>query len=57
VERGERLVQATTKLLAEWGYVNVREVTHLESSEPEYLTVSITERGEKLLKRRCYLNG
>jgi hypothetical protein len=50
IERGEKLVQATTKLLAEQGYVNVTEVTRLESLEPEYLAVSVTEKGADLLK-------
>ena len=48
-ERGEKLDQATTKLLAERGYVDVTEVTHLESLEPEYLAISITEKGKELL--------
>jgi coenzyme F420-reducing hydrogenase gamma subunit len=52
IERGEKLVQATTKLLAEQGYVNVMEVTRLESLEPEYRAVAITEKGELLLKRQ-----
>ena len=52
IERGEKLVQVTTKLLAEQGYVNVAEVTQLESLEPEYLAISITEKGELLLKRQ-----
>jgi len=51
IERGEKLVQATTRLLAEQGYVNVTEVTRLESLEPEYLAVSVTEKGADLLKR------
>jgi hypothetical protein len=52
IERGEKLVQATTKRLAEQGFVNVTEVTHLESLEPEYLAISITEKGEVLLRRQ-----
>jgi hypothetical protein len=52
IERGEKLVQATTKLLAEQGYVKVAEVTQLESLEPEYRAVAITEKGELLLKRQ-----
>ena len=51
IERGEKLVQATTRLLAEQGYVNATEVTRLESLEPEYLAVSVTEKGADLLKR------
>jgi hypothetical protein len=56
IERGERLVQATAKLRAEQGYLNVAEATDLESPEPEYLTVSITEKREQLLRRRGSLN-
>jgi hypothetical protein len=50
IERGEKLVQTTTKPLAEQGYVNVAEVTQFESLEPEYRAVAITEKGELLLK-------
>ena len=46
IERGEKLIQATTMLPAEQGFVNVTEVPHIESLEPECLAISITEKDD-----------
>lgn len=44
--------QRAIKWLREAGYVETTEVTHLQSTEREFLVTGITEKGKRLLKRK-----
>ncbi len=51
-KRGENLSQATIISLKDNGYVEVTEVTHLQSPSPEYMITFITEKGCAILESR-----
>jgi hypothetical protein len=48
--RGQQLNQPTIKRLYRHGLVEVRDVTHLGSTEQEFLVTFLTENGQRLLK-------
>lgn len=50
--RGQKLNQPTIKRLYRQGLVEVRDVTHLQSTEQEFLVTFLTKNGQRLLESR-----
>jgi hypothetical protein len=48
--RGEKLEQSTIKRLYREGYIEVRDVTHMQSPEQELLPTFLTEKAKRLLE-------
>jgi hypothetical protein len=48
----EKLDQATVKRLYRADFITVSDVTNFQSSEQEFLPISITEKGRKLLESK-----
>jgi hypothetical protein len=52
IQRGERPDQSTIERLADLDYISVRDVTNHDTppGQREYLVISITEKGRRLLE-------
>jgi hypothetical protein len=48
--RGEKLDQSIIKRLYREGYIEVRDVTHMQSPEQELLPTFLTEKAKQLLE-------
>jgi hypothetical protein len=48
--RGEKLPQPIVRRLWREGLIEASEVTHMESTEDEYLPTFVTRRGQKMLE-------
>jgi len=50
IQRKEKLDQPTIKQLHREGYVEVTDVTHMQSPEKEFLVTFLTDKARKLLE-------
>jgi hypothetical protein len=49
-QRGERLAQSTIKRLFQGGYIEVEDVTSIDSTEQELVPTFLTLKGQQLLE-------